>query len=131
MALLNKDQILDADDKQVEDVAVPEWGGHVRIRGLSGVEVDKYEQGILRGKSKSEVNIENATARLVAWCAIGEDGSRLFVGEADLKELGRKSAAALARCFEVASRLSGMRPGDVEKMVEDFDSPPSESSTSD
>lgn len=122
MALLSKDQILSADDTQYEDVPVPEWGGEVRIRGLSGTEVDRYEQSVLRlRKGKQDLALMNATARLVAWCMIDEDGSRLFVNEDEVKELGKKSGVALQRCFDIAAKLSGLRPGDVEAMVENFD----------
>jgi hypothetical protein len=40
---LTRDAILQAPDLQGEDVAVPEWGGTVRVRGLSGAQRDAYE----------------------------------------------------------------------------------------
>lgn len=131
MALLGKDQILSADDTQYEDVSVPEWGGEVRIRGLSGTEVDKYEASLMRMRhGKPDVALQNATARLIAWCAIDENGSRLFVHDDEVRELGKKSGVALQRCFDAAAKLSGLREGDVEAMVENFDGPQSGSSTS-
>ena len=122
MALLSRDQIVSADDTQSEIVNVPEWGGEVKIIGLTGEEVDRYEASVLRlRKGKPDVALQNATARLVAWCMVDESNSRLFSNEADLKELGKKSGVALQRCFDVAARLSGLRPGDVEAMVENFE----------
>lgn len=122
MALLGRDQILSADDTQSQIVPVPEWGGEVKILGLSGEDVDKYEASVLRmRKGKPDVALQNATARLVAWCLVDENNSRMFTNESDLKELGKKSGVALQRCFEVAAQLSGLRPGDVEAMVENFD----------
>lgn len=122
MALLGKTEILNADDIPFKDVKVPEWGGEVRVRGLSGAERDRYEQSCLRlNKGKPEANVRDATARLAAWCMIDENNSRLFVNEDEVKELGRKSASALQRVFDAAAELSGLRAGDVEAMVGDFD----------
>lgn len=122
MALLNRDQIESADDTPFEIVSVPEWGGDVKIVGLSGEDVDRYEASVLRlRKGKPDVALQNATARLVAWCMVDENNSRLFPNEGDVKMLGKKSGKALQKCFDVAARLSGLRPEDVEAMVENFD----------
>lgn len=130
MALLGKTEIVNADDVQFEEIPVPEWGGEVRIKGLSGTEVDDYEASILRmRKGKQDFTLKNATARLVAWCLVDENNSRLFQNEDEVRELGRKSGVALQRCFDVAARLSGLRQDDVQAMVEDFDGPQSGSST--
>lgn len=137
MALLNRDQIFQAQDITYEDVAVPEWsppGGEVaciRIRGLSGTERDKFEENsLVKGKKGArDVNMRNIRARLVAECAINEDGSPLFQ-PGDVLTLGQKSAAALDRCFKAAQRLSGMSDDDIEELVEDFEDDPSGPSTS-
>lgn len=122
MALLSRDQIESADDLPSQIVPVPEWGGDVKIVGLSGEDVDKYEASVLRlRKGKPDVALQNATARLVAWCLVDEHNSRLFPNEGDVKALGKKSGVALQRCFDVAAKLSGLRPEDVEAMVENFD----------
>lgn len=115
--ILSRAEILAAADIQTESVAVPQWGGEVLVRGLSGLERDAFEASIIRGKGKSaEVNLQNLRAKLVAASVIGEDGKHLFA-EADVEALGRKSAAALQRVFEVAQRLSGLSPEDVEELT--------------
>jgi len=43
---LNKEQILRADDLKTEEVDVPEWGGSVRVRVLTGTERDAFESSI-------------------------------------------------------------------------------------
>lgn len=132
MALLGKSQILAAEDSVYEDVPVPEWGGEVRIRGLSGIERDRYEKSLVRMKNgQMEQVIDFATARLVAWAAVDENNSRLFVGEDEVKQLAAKSSVALQRCFNVAARLAGLTESDIAEMTEGFGSAPSESSTSD
>jgi len=60
---------------------------------------------------------------------VDENGKRLF-RYADVEALGQKSAAALDRIFDVAMSLSGMRDEEVEELIENFTSDPSESSTS-
>lgn len=128
MALLKRDNILNANDQQWEDIPVPEWDdaaedgeAMVRIRGLSADEVDKYERSLMQTvKGKPQFGIQGATARLVAWCLVDENMTRQFTNEDEIKELGKKSGKALARCFEKATELSGLRPGDVEAMVGDF-----------
>jgi hypothetical protein len=123
---LTRTQIENADDTPYREVEVPEWADGeattVRIKGLSGTEVDDYEASILKMKrGKPDVTLKNATARLVAWTLVDENNSRMFVNEAEVAVLGRKSSIALQRCFDVASKLSGLRPEDIEAMVEDFD----------
>jgi len=120
LSLLNKDQILSADDSKTRDVDVPEWGGTVRVRGLSGIERDEYEQEMVERRGKRvEANLRNARARLVALCAIDEDGARLFTNS-DVRALGAKSAAALNRVYEAASVLSGLTEDDLEELAENF-----------
>lgn len=130
MALLTKQQIVDVDDRQFEDIPVVEWDGEVRILGLSGTQRDAYEAGILdqRGGER-KVMLTNARAKLVALCLVDENFNRLFTQD-DVRQLGRKSAAALERCFDKARELSGMAPGDVERLTENFDDDPSDASTS-
>ncbi len=48
MGLLTKDDILGADDLATEDVEVPEWGGCVRVRALTGTERDAFEAAMFR-----------------------------------------------------------------------------------
>jgi hypothetical protein len=132
MALLSKDQIWQAEDITVEDVSCPEWGGEVRLRGLMGDERDEYEaKSLKKGKGgQREVEIRRLRARLIAACAINEDGAPMFTA-GDVMRLSQKSAVPLDRLFKVAQRLSGLSDDDAEELVEDFDDGPSGSSTSD
>ena len=118
MSLLSRDQILSAVDIVTEDVEVPEWGGTVRVRGLTGTDRDRFEAAMVnvRGKGgnrSQQVNTENFRARLVLASVVDEDGKRMFT-ERDVKALGEKSAAALDRVMTVALRLSGLPETDAE-----------------
>jgi hypothetical protein len=115
MTRLNKDQILKADDLPTEEVEVPEWGGSVLVRGMTGRQRIEYEasMAVMRG-GEMVPDVENSMAKLVARTIVGDDGGPMFT-VADANALGEKSSAALARVFEVAARLSGMSAGaDVE-----------------
>lgn len=121
MTLLTREQILEAQDLQTEQVEVPEWGGAVLVRGLTGAQRGDYLQGlvIFDGKgNRTGVNLKN-THRLVALCLVDENGKRLFT-DADMKDLGGKSGAALERVETVALRLSGLDREDVEELTENF-----------
>jgi len=114
---LNRDEILGINDLPTEDVFVPEWNTWVRVRGLTGAERDQFEQSIVETRGKNtKVNLRNIRAKLVVLCCVDEQGNRIFRDE-DAEVLGRKSAVALNRVFEVAQRLAGLRPEDVEELA--------------
>lgn len=111
---LTKAEIFKVDDIRTSTVEVPEWGGAVRVRGLTGLERDEFEAAIMGQKGK--INLANTRARLVLYSVTDEDGNRLF-DEMDIRALGAKSAAALDRVVTVAMRLSGISDGDLEEIT--------------
>ena len=117
MGYLSRDAILQADDIQVEDVEIPEWGGMVRVRGMTGAQRDAFEASIVeqRGR-KSRVNLKNLRARLVSLSIVDGEGNLIF-SSADVQALGRKSAAGLQRVFNAAQRLSGLSDEDIEELT--------------
>ena len=127
---LTKDAILAADDLITEDVDVPEWGGTVRVRSISGAERDAFEQAIVTRRGKNvQTNLSNIRAKMSALCLVDESGQRLFT-DADVVALGQKSAAALDRVFGVAQRLSGLTDKDVDELAENLKTGQSDASTS-
>ena len=128
--ILSKRQILDAPDLKTEDVEVPEWGGTVRVRGLTGTQRDAYQFSIVHIEgNKATSDLTNVSAKLVAASLIDEQGNLLF-DEAEVNALGRKSAGALQRVFEVASRLSGLSKADIEMLAKNSGSGQSAASIS-
>jgi hypothetical protein len=117
MPILKRDDILKVADLPREEVHMPEWGGSVLVRGMTGSERDAFEGSIVELKgNKSSVDMRNIRAKLVALTVVDEAGERLF-SQADVELLGGKSAAALQRIFEVAQRLSGLTQADVEELA--------------
>ena len=131
MKVLTKEQILSSDDLVKELVHMPEWGGDVWVRGMTGSERDSFEMDVVeqRGK-KSAVNMNNMRAKLCSRSICDEAGTLLFT-EADIKKLGEKSAAALSRIFMIAQRLSGITETDVAEMAEELEENPFAGSPSD
>jgi hypothetical protein len=134
MGLLNFEQILDADDMKTIDVEVPEWGGSIRLRSLTGAERDAFEAESVELDKKGQpipLPPKNFRAKLIARCAINEDGTKLFNSKLAVEALGNKSASVLTRLAMECQKLNGMSEDEVEEAVEDFDGDPSTSSTSD
>jgi hypothetical protein len=115
--MLSREEILRADDLTRERLEVPEWGGALTVRAMTGAERDAFESAILTRRGQTfDVNMRNVRAKLAAWTVVDEAGARLFT-EADVEQLSQKSAAALQRVFDVASRLSGLSRADVEELA--------------
>ena len=112
---LDRDAILGADDLTIEEVEVPEWGGLVRIRSLTGRERDRLEGDLLK-KNGQGVNLDNVRAKLVVATAIDENGKQLFQ-PGDAPKLGEKSGSALSKAASVAQRLGGLSTADVEELA--------------
>lgn len=130
MGLLSRDEILKVDDLKTEDVDVPEWGGTVRLRALTGAERDKFEASTVERKGNNvKQNMQNFRARLVSLCIVNENNERMF-SPPDISALGSKSSIALQRLFDKCSEMNGMSDKDIEELTENFDAAPNESSSS-
>ena len=125
--MLNKDQILQAKDLPTETVEVPEWGGSVIVKTMTGTERDAYESSIVKGK---KVDMTNIRAKLCAICIVDDNGERLFT-DRDVVALSKKSAKALDRIFDVAQKLNGLGKADVEELEKNSGQIQTDSSTSD
>jgi len=117
LKLGTREAILAARDIQTEQVDIPEWSCSVLVRGMSGVDRDAFESSLLKGKGRGrDINLANFRARLVSRSVVDEAGNLVF-SEHDAEALGRHSAGALSRISDVAQRLSGVTPEDVEELV--------------
>ena len=128
--LLTKEQILGASDIVKEKVKVPEWGGEVYVKGLTGAERDKFESSIIEMRGTTQkFNMINVRAKLACFALCDETGKRLFTDE-EVNELAKKSANALQRVFDVAQKLSGIGNSDVESLLKNSESAQAEDSAS-
>lgn len=125
---LGKDQILQANDEAFEDVPVPEWGGVVRVKRMTGAEKDAFEASLTiiqqqGGAVVQKPNMVNVRAKLAVRCIVDENGQPIF-SDADISELGRKSGAALDRVVAAAKRLNRMTEADLQEMVQGLKNDP-------
>ena len=115
--LLTKDTILKAEDSKLQKIEVPEWGGHVFVRNMSGAERDDFEAETYVTKGKNvEFNRRNLRARMLVKTLCDESGTPMFTTK-DIDALGKKSAKALDRCFSTAQKLNGMTADDVDELT--------------
>lgn len=108
--VLNAEAILAAADLAPVWVDVPEWGGGVYVRAMSGVERDAFDAELAEGGP--DAVLTNIRARLVARCASDAEGARVFQ-DSDIPALGEKSGAALDRVFTVAQRLNRLTEASI------------------
>lgn len=122
---LSRADILNGDDRQYRDLAVPEWGEGrvVRLRSFSAKEVFAYQREIreLRAKKDGkEIAPEEVEQRglglLAVRSLVDADGARMFEDQ-DVEALLAKNSAALSRVATEALRLNKMRPQDVQELM--------------
>jgi len=119
----NAADILKINDREMSYVDVPEWNCSIAMMPMSGTDRDEFELSLKKRvptanpKVVSEAqDLSNLRAKLVAACAVNEDGSKLFTTK-QVAELGKKNAKALNRCFEHAMSINGFAAEDVEELA--------------
>lgn len=126
---------------QIEDVPWPEAGTSIRVRGLTGLERDRFEQAIYdnqerRSRARKKPGAKPVPAipfrlALIVRSIVGEDGSRLF-GDDEYTAVGERLPADVTeRVFEAARRLSGMTEKDAEDLEGNSDETDGDDSPSD
>jgi len=109
-AHLTHDAILAVEDLPFEDIEVPEWGGAVRVAGLSGKSATDFSAKLVQmnpdGSIKS-LSMDNFMAELLVLTLVNEKFKPLFSKD-EVEALGEKSAAVLKRLSDIAMRLSGL-----------------------
>ena len=108
--VLTRDEILDADDLEVWDVEVPEWGGTVLVQSLTAAQVERVQRKY-KGKG-----IKGLTAALVALACVDENGKRLFQ-QSDLDRLSNKSLSACTRVLKIIMAQNAMEEEDLEELA--------------
>ncbi len=110
--MLTRDEILNAEDLKTVTVDIPEWGGELLVREMTGSQRDAYETDIMNTAEDHKAHV--IRARMVASSVVGEDGEPLFT-MADVEALAKKSAKALDRVFTAAASLNVLTDDAVEE----------------
>jgi hypothetical protein len=98
---LTRDQILNAQDRVVEALAIPEWSGSICVRSLTAGERENARQ-----QTKDHPDTPAAAFFAVA-AACDAQGTPLFQNQ-DAFRLTDKSAKAIERIADRALRLSSI-----------------------
>lgn len=117
--LLSKNQIVAANDRPHEDVEVPEWGGNVRLRVLSGSQREAIECKLHQCRS------DNTATAVAAWrglknftlsCAmVDEAGSQLF-SEREVAVFGDKNGSVIERLYEFVLRQNAFTKAEADEL---------------
>lgn len=115
MALLSRNQILEAKDIKTKDIEVPEWGGTIRIKQLSAkeynditmnmVNIRKMAAKQLSSKKNSDENLEDAINELaiknqkilLLIKSIVDENMKPLFSEADMELLYQKNTNVIDR----------------------------------
>lgn len=123
MALLKKDDVLQAQDVKTKEVEIPEWGGSVLISSMTAERHAIYED-LAAGKGKHD-----ALAYYAVNILVNEDGSPMFDSVDEMKALGRKSSKALFRILNAGLELNGVTEKDIEETAKKLEPSLSESTS--
>ena len=104
MQALTREAILAAPDLKPIKVDVPEWGGFVHVRHLTGTERGALEAEAIADKKN---HVATLRSRMAARCICDESGRRLF-NDADIEALGKKSQVALDRVLAVINQANAL-----------------------
>ena len=107
VGMLSRDGIL-ASQLATEELDVPEWGGRVIVRALTGSERDEWDAWRFRQAAIGEFDLHSrriVRAKMAQLSLVDEDGRHLF-SDSDVQALSEKDGAALHRIWEVGLRLS-------------------------
>lgn len=99
--VLSAADILGAEDLQVIEVEVPEWGGVVRLRPMTAEEAIGYNKTVTAGDKRHGAVI------LAGMCIVNDEGKPAFSDE-QVQQLAKKSLAALMRIQRVALKINGL-----------------------
>lgn len=128
---LSRAAILGAKDLELTPVPVPEWGGSVFVRSMSGKERLAWEaeirETVVAAKGTEDVSDGELGAAmasqgvqydLVVRTVCDEDGDLLFTAD-DIPALEEKSWTALERVIRAAALASGIPLGDEPSPLAD------------
>lgn len=106
---LSRDSILKANDRKYGEIDVPEWGGALSIRSLSGADRDKL------GKHLKQHGSIGFSTLVVLLGAATEDGKRLFKDD-DYEGLNARCPKVMDRVAETILKLNGLDEDAAEEM---------------
>jgi hypothetical protein len=105
--MLNKQSIIEAEDRPITEVDCPEWGGTVGIRAMSGSDMAEYQGVLAEGVGEGNMDYPQLILLLLSMSIVDSEGARMF-SRSDIKCLGDKSGQCLMRVFKAAASLNNL-----------------------
>lgn len=119
MGLTRDDMLRAAREARIQrdKLTVPELGGDIYVRGMSGKERDEFEEGlrIRRGRKAGQSDLRNFRAKLAVKVIVNEDGQRILTDE-DATVFGQLPAGVLDRIITRCSELSGLAEEEADDL---------------
>ncbi len=135
MALLNRNQILEAKDIQTKVIFVPEWQGEIMIKQLSAKEYNDIFMNMINirkmaakqlSKKNADENLEdtinelaikNQKILIIIKSVVDENMNPLFT-EADIELLYQKNTNVINRVIEEIEEFNAVSSEDVKKNLD-------------
>ena len=113
--------IIKAEDHSAEKVPTPEWGEgtYITIRSMTGDARDAYEMTLFSMDKSGEYSqdLSNARAKMIAACAIGPDGKRMFTRDDHIKALGSKNNVVIDRIWKACQKLNAIVDAQIDELM--------------
>lgn len=113
---LTRDEILNADDREIRAVEVEEWGGTVYVGSMTGAQRDQLEHEMVASEDNPDGKGLLLRAKLAVLTLCDKEGKALFT-LADLDALSQKSAAPLDKVFSESADLNHLSKGDQDELT--------------
>jgi hypothetical protein len=91
-------EILGAQDVEIREVDVPDWGGTVRLRTITAEEMASLS---------SDTKKESSVVALLVIAAVDEDGKALFTAN-DFSALKKKSLRPFLQLQKIVGEMNGL-----------------------
>jgi hypothetical protein len=110
------DDILALDDRRMESVVVPEWGGaEIYVREMGATERAAYEGRLIEDKDLPlEQRMVRVKVLIAILCACDAGGARLWTLE-QYDAVAAKNGEALNRIFDLANKVNRVTDAAIEE----------------
>jgi len=114
--MLTKEEILKVSDLQTREINIPEWGGSIVMKTMTGEERDTWENRIPIRSSDKKVDIKEMKVRLLILCIRDPKDMTFMFTEKDVVSLNSKNSSVIDRLWQVASEMNGIGGKELEEI---------------
>lgn len=116
LKVLSIDDIFSSNDLKTVKVEIPQWGGAIFVRIMTGKERDEFEHRML--KRQKTLNFKGMRAYLITTCVVDKDGNKLFQDDEKTRgSIEAKAGAALDIITEEIMKINHISGTDVQNLV--------------